>query len=103
MINIHHPLPPPVPITVIAERYYVFGWGGMYGCCFSFSFDSGVFSDKQMHSGIGQAHGQHSNNTIRHTMDPFTAINLGLCTPAELNMPEGFKAFLNIIDPSFIK
>ena len=97
MIDVFQQAPQYVAIT-IPERHYVIGWGGINAPVYSFLWDAGVFESKTYHSGIGNALGQYPNY-VHHTLDPFTAVNLGLCTPEELGMPLALKALFNLIDP----
>ena len=67
----------------------------------TWDYNGGVFTNKQMHLSLSAASYAGSQPAVTTTVDPLTAIRMGLVTVDELKgyYPDGFVALLHLLKP----
>lgn len=90
------PLTITTPAQSTVEEYAILA---MPGGAYSWRITASGFSDKMWHVSFENAMSRGVyNQSICHTIDPVTAVAIGLMTVDELvGYPEGFKALLNLL------
>jgi hypothetical protein len=82
-----------VLITGIEVKHVVYKWG--YDGGYVFDQTPSGFVNKQQFWGNCPG---ISMSTILVVLDPITAINIGLCTVQELNLPQGAEALFHLLN-----
>ena len=97
MISLTAP-PPPPPTTCIYEKVVLVA---SPSCVWAWDYSYGSLNKKERFSSLSAAVSSGSQPCITTTIDPITAVQLGLVTVDELKgqMPDGFVALLHLLKP----
>ncbi len=83
------------PGQILGERYLLILPGKVH----VFELESYGFRKVADYPSVQSAHNSAYQPTVYHTMDPITAVALGLVTPEDLGgISEGFRALLNLLN-----